>query len=148
MLLTVIFLITCIVTARLLEKKKMRVASIAYSVMFIIFLSALVFVSDFSFIRDILTDVFGTYAYYSARYIVIEAVDAPGYSIIISVALVLTVVFQIAATVYCFVDTIVSYLKKKHHDHKKWKEALKRTLPAYDAIITKRINILYCRMLN
>lgn len=148
MLLTVIFLISCVVTARLLDKKNMQIASIAYAVMIAVILFALAFICDVPFIGDVMSEIFGRYNYFSIQYLLREAIDAPVYSVFIVSAIAFTFAVQIAVTIFCFVDTITHLFKDRAYYYKKRKDFFKLRPLVSIAKIIRKINLLYCRMLN
>lgn len=148
MILTVIFLITCIITARVLEKKKMRAASIAYSVLFVIFLVALLFVTDLKPLQTALINTVGVKIYFSVRFSLLEAINATGYGMIIAGAILFTIALQLFATVVCVVDKLVEIFKKSSFQYKSRRDIFKRILFTHEVFLAKRINLLYCRMLN
>lgn len=148
MALTLIFLISCIITARLLEKKKMRVASVAYSVTFILLLFILLFVTDIEPISRALANMLGANAYGEIKLALIEALRSASYGTCITIAILLTFFLQLAVTVFCAVSTIVRFFKKWSVTYRSKREKFRIIYPIRNIYIRKPINLLYCRMLN
>lgn len=148
MLLTIIFLISCFVTARLLYKKNMLVASVAYAITIAVILLVLAFICDVPFIGDVLSKIFGRYNYFSIQYLLREAIKTQGYSVFIVTAIAFTFVLQLAVTVFCVVDTITHLFKKRAYEYKKRTVVFKARFFKSKTRITRNINLLYCRMLN
>lgn len=148
MLLTVIFLISCIITARILDKYKMHVASVGYSVMFIILFFALLFTVDIEPIRIAFSNVMGEAPYLEVKEALLYALRSPGFGTCIVIALLLTAFLQIAVSVIFAVTAIISLLKKgkKIYFIKKDEHSCSCLMRAL--YINRSINLLYCRMLN
>lgn len=149
MALNVLFLLSSIVTARIFEKKKMRVASVAYSVLFIVMLAVLLFTVDVDAIRSTMIWLCGKTSYFNAHFAFMDAIRMPLYGAFIMGALVLTLVVQLAAAVFCAAKEIVYHFFKQNTHFQKTKKA-RRTIvhPVHDLFLIPNINLLYCRMLN
>lgn len=145
---TIIFLLSSIVTARLLDKKRMHVASIAYSVMFVIILSVLLFVVDFEFIRRLMINIVDPQTYYKVHFAFMDAINAPFYGLFISGALLLTFVVQLAVTVLYTATVIVFHYLQKNSFTCKKNAYFKLAQSVRSLYLSNRINLLYCRMLN
>lgn len=148
MILSVMFLISCIVTARVFEKRKMHVASVLYTTLFILLLAALAFVTDIEPIRNSLANALGEYAYTVIRSVLFSAIRSSTYGIAIAAAIVLTAVLQLVTTVACVVSTIIGFFKRSGISDlaKKLRDRLAYAMRTL--FLMKRINLLYCRMLN
>lgn len=148
MLLTFLFLISCIITARLLEKKKMRVASIAYSVLFIILFAVLFLTVDLEPITRALTNVMGAEMYLQTKSALLYAIGSAGYGTCIISAMLLTFIIQLVLPIALAVTGLVRILFKKKEEHTSKKEKYKRARIQYGIFVQKQINLIYCRMLN
>lgn len=148
MLLTVIFLISCIITARLLEKKRMKVASIAYSVLFVVLLTALFLTVDIAPISQACINIMGNESYLQTREALIYALRSPGYGTCIYIAVFLTFVLQAATALTLAVTEIVRVLSKEKEICRAGKESSEGYRAFREPDRRKPINLLYCRMLN
>lgn len=148
MLLTVIFLISCIITARLLEKKRMKVASIAYSVMFIVLLTALLLTVDFAPVSQAFTNIMGEETYLQTKEAFIYALHSPGYGTCIYIALFLTFILQAATALTLAVTGLVRVLSAGKAAYRHKKEKRESSYLPRELYLKKRINLMYCRMLN
>ena len=149
MILNVIFLLTSIVTARLLDKKKMRVASAAYSVTFIFLLVVLLFTAEAEVISRMMVNVLGENIYWNAHFVFLDAIHAPQYGLFIVGALGLTFALQLSVTVFHTVKVVVYHFFKQNTPLQKARK-IRFTLlrPVRDLFLSPNINLLYCRMLN
>lgn len=149
MALNLLFLLSSIVTARILDKKKMRVASVAYSVMFIVMLAVLLFTVDVDVIRSMMIQLCGKTCYFNVHFTFVDAIHTPLYGAFIIGALVLTFVVQLAATVFCVAKEIVYHFSKQNSRYQKAKKARPVFVHSvHDLFLSPNINLLYCRMLN
>ena len=148
MVFTVLFLITCVMTARLLEKKKMYVASVMYSVMFVILLTALLFTSDIELVNRSLSNLIGIKTFLQTKEILLYAFESAGYGLCILIALLFTFILQFSLSVICTVVTIVRFLKKGREVILTKKEKYGYLYIPRAFYVHKPINLLYCRMLN
>ena len=144
-----LFLLTSIVTARFLDKRKMRAASIMYSTMFIIMLFVLLFTVDIDLVRQMMMNAFGSEVYQLVHNAFVDAISTPAYGVYIIGSVILTVAVQVSVTVLAPVSAIVRYLIKKKNILHKFKKAYVRLVhQARSLYIVTPINRLYCRMLN
>ena len=149
MALSVIFLLTSIVTARLLEKKKMRVASVAYTVMFIIMALVLLFTADAESIRNIMLRVVGSRWYFDIRHTFLDAIRAPLYGVYMMSAILLTFAIQLSVTVIFTAKAVVYHLTKHRAFEYTIKKVHNRLLHEVCSLkMSRNVNLLYCRMLN
>lgn len=149
MLLTVLFLITCVITVIVLDRHKMNVASVAYLVMLAFAVFALLFTSDIEFIRSFLQNVFGWETWYNIRLMLLEAIRSETYGIIITVAIVITFAAQITLSLMCAVKAIYYCCFHKSSLYFKTKRAYCRLVKCAKSLLrSKRIILLYCRLLN
>lgn len=148
MIVTILFLISCVITARLLDKKKMRVASIAYSVLFVVLLTALLLTSDLELISRALSKIMGTKAYLLTKDALLYAFHSAGYGFCIFIALSFTFFLQISLSLIYAVVTIVKLFKKGNVALLSKKENYRRLYTPQALYLNQDINRLYCRMLN
>lgn len=148
MLITVIFLVSCIITAQLLEKHKLRVASIAYSVFFVVLLAALLFTVDLELISRALSNMLGAKAYLQVKDALDYAIHSAGYGFCIFIALLLTISVQITLSLICAVATIVKYFVKRSLKLLTKKDNYSCPFTLRALYRQRYINRLYCRMLN
>lgn len=148
MLITVIFLISCVISARLLEKKKMRVASIAYSVLFIVFFAALLLTSDVEAINRTLSAIMGAQTYQLTRNALFYAYHSAGYGTCILIALFFTLMLQLALPIICAVARIVKLFGRGKVALISKKDKYRRSCRPRALYLQRHINLLYCRMLN
>lgn len=148
MLISAIFLVSCIITARLLEKKKLHVASAAYSILFVIVLAVLFLTSDVEPIQQTLSGMMGTKAYLQTKEALLYALRSAGYGTCILVALFFTLFLQISLPLIYAVATIVRRFKKGREAVLSKRDQYRCPYPSRTVALPKQINLLYCRMLN
>ena len=145
----IIFLISSLFTAGLLDKKRMRTASVAYLVMCVFMVFVLLFLVDVDFIRGAMIQAFGKKTYFEVHFTLVDAIRAPQYGVFIAGAILLTLVLQIAVTVICTVRAIVYCCLKKNTLFQKSKNAKTGRVHILRSLYrTLKINLLLCRMLN
>ena len=150
MLYTVLFLISCILISRKFEKEKMTVASAAYTVLFIVLLFCLLFVTDYAPIRDGLVLVLGEFGYESVHFGIIETFANEKYGFIMTVALSVAFAVQLyAAFIRPVQKAIENYISSSREVYCKRKKAWQDTVHMVQTLyLHRKINRLYCRMLN
>lgn len=148
MLVTILFLISCVITARVLEKKNMRVASVTYSVLFVILLAALLFTVDLELISRALSNMMGAKAYLQVKDALDYVIHSAGYGFCIFIALLLTISVQITLSLICTVVTIVKYFVKRSLELLTKKDNYRCPFTLRALYRQRYINRLYCRMLN
>ena len=148
MILTVIFLITCVITARIFDQRKMKAAAVAYSVVFIVVLSVLAFTVDYPLISRAMSNIFGINNYNEIHSAICETIQTPvyGFSMIGGIAALFFV--QLTASVLEMARAVVSCFKKEYLVRKFRKAYVSFAQHAHRLILPRRINLLYCRMLN
>lgn len=148
MALFLLFLFSSVVTARHFEKRKMSTASVLYSILFIITLLMSLFALDDSVINAGLINIIGEEMFGELRNTIqgIISTDFGGFSLLalfgVSCAL------QIAFVIFVATSTIVSYFVAKKPIRRFIKAYFRFVLLVRNLYLPKRINILYCRMLN
>ena len=145
MLITIIFLISCISTARILEKKKMNVAAAAYSVLFVVIFSALLLTADSELIGNALSNIMGVKSYMLTRDALIYVLHSAGYGACIYAALFVTLIFQVAALLAI---TVVTLFRKRTATIISKKDNYRCPHTPRALYLNNSINLLYCRMLN
>lgn len=148
MLLTVLFLISCVITARIFDKKRMSAATIAYSVMFVVLLTALLLTVDFGPINQAFTNIMGEEAYLQTKEAFICALDSAGYGTCIYIALFLTFILQVATAMTLAVTGLVRVLSKRKEIYRSKREKRESSYFPRERYLKKRIHLMYCRMLN
>lgn len=148
MAITVLFLISCVITARMLEKKKMHAASVAYTVLFVVLLAALFLTVDFEPINRALTNVMGAKTYLQTQNALLYALRSDGYGTCIISALLLTFIIQLALPVAFAVTGLVRILFKKQETKQSKKDKYRSSRLLNELYLKRYINLLYCRMLN
>ena len=146
---SVLFLISCVLTARIFEKRKMRAAAITYSVLFISVLFVLAFAVDIPILARALNNALGTKMYRDLHSAIAEAINTKLYGFsMIGVICVMFIVQSIAAVVEMARAVAVICFKKKALVRKFKKAYFKFARSVRNLYLPKRINLLYCRMLN
>lgn len=148
MILSVVFLISCIITARVFDKRKMHVASVLYTTLFVLMSVALVFVTDIEPVRNFFADALGAHAYSVIRSVLLSAIHSSTYGTAIAIAIILTAVLQLVTTVVCVVSTIIGFFKKSGIQTLAKKMEDRLAYPIRALLLARQINLLYCRMLN
>lgn len=145
----ILFLLTSIVTARFLERRKMRAASVAYSTMFIIMFFVLLFTVDIEPVRRVMLNIFGRPVYYGIYNAFSDAVNTPAYGVYMIGGIILTIAVQLAITILFPVRAIVRYFTRKKAYLNRFKKVYTRLVRNVRSLyISYPINQLYCRMLN
>ena len=146
---TVLFLISCVFIARTFVKLNMRVASTAYSVTFIVVLFVLLFTIDIDIVRRATINFFGDETYFDVRQAFYEAMGSAYYGISMLGAVVLTTIVQSVLLILHALRRVVGYLLVKRQVSRKFIKAYLRFAQQVRSLyLPKRINLLYCRMLN
>lgn len=148
--LSVLFLISCVLIARKFEKQKMQVASLAYSVTFIVIFVILLFTVDIDIVTRAWTNIFGAKVYTDIHEALLEATGQAQYGISLIGAVTLAVAIQLAFMVLDAFRVVVNYcFSSKQAIARKFKKAYSRLAQTgRNLYLPKRINLLYCRMLN
>ena len=143
-----LFLITCVITARFFEKHKMKTAAVLYSVMFITVLSLLFFVVDVPLIKLAMNNLFGEAFYKAVNRSLSEAMSSSFCGINSVWAIALAFAVQLALILVQTTKKVVRCLIGKTQGIKFYKTYSKPIPPHCGLCISKKINLLYCRMLN
>lgn len=141
MWLCVLFLLSSVFLARLFEKRKMKFASIAYSVLFTFMLFAFIFVFELPFFKVALVNLFGEMLY--AEMITIFLAES---ELITFLGFLLAV--QVAIAILSTSTAIVNKLKKRDPLSLKEKNRFFKAIREYTVLSSTKINRLYCRMLD
>ncbi len=143
------FLLSCVITARYFERKRMHTASVMYSVLFLITFTFALFSLDYSVVRVGLSNMFGEELYLELRHTVLGIINTSYFGIsfttLFSVVCILQSIFAIIGLTRC----IVRYCFVKQKPLRKFNKAYSRfVLLVRNLYLPRRINLLYCRMLN
>ena len=145
----IIFLLSCIVTARYLDKKKMQAASVLYSVLFIITFTCSLFAIDYDIIKEGMMKIFGEQLYGELRQSVLGILNTELFGINLTTFFVAACILQTVIVVIGLTKRVVSYFiveKKPSRDF--YKAYFRFVLLVRNLHLPKRINLLYCRLLN
>lgn len=145
---TALYLVVCIIIARQLDKKRMQVATILYSVMFVTLLPLILFSIDFEPVRLALTNAMGVQTYTNVHNLFYEIMHSSGYGICIAIALVVSAVLQILLSLFWAVESLVNFIKERAVYYLSRKKRIETPCLVRNLYISHRIYILYCRMLN
>ena len=146
---TVLFLFSCVLIARTFVRLDMRAASMAYSVTFIVILFVLLFTLDIDIVRAAMVNACGIDMYTDVREAFYEAMSTAYYGLSMLGAVVLTTVVQLVLLVLNALREVVCYLFVKRQIARKFTKAYVRFAQSVRTLyLPKRINLLYCRMLN
>ena len=150
MLYTALFLISCVLISRKFEKEKMIVASAAYSVLFVVLLLCLLFVTDFAPVRDMLSCLLGRYVYESIHFGIIEVIADEQYGWIMTGVLLIGFAVQLYAAFIRPVQKVIEeYISSGREVFCKSKKTCSEALCTVQTLyLHRKINRLYCRMLN
>jgi len=145
---SVLFLLSCVMTARFLERQKMRIANVLYSVLFASTLCVLAFVFDFPWLKGLMSYLLGESAYNELHIIALRVVSQTVYGV--SVMTMISVIFsvQLGIAIYTATKKIVHKLTHREPARKLSRvySIKKIDAPSFHPVL--RINQLYCRMLN
>ena len=145
---SVLFLISCIFTARFLEKRKMHVASVMYSAVFAGILIVLLLAVDIPIIQTAFSNMMGAREYAQAHEFVRDVVSTDEYGISTITVMVVVFVVQIITTLIQAAKAVVTLLIRKTTPAKFKKRKLSLASPVRTLYLPRQINLLYCRMLN
>lgn len=148
MLLTAIFLVTCVITARVLQEKKMRVASVIYSILSVVLIVAILFTSDFVPVRYAFENLMGEEYYLNIKDAILHALYTSGYGTCTLFAFFITLFLQVVISVIYVVTIVVKLIKVGKEVYLLKKDSNSHSYIYRVLSLKKDINILYCRMLN
>lgn len=141
MWLCVLFLLSSVFLARLFEKRKMKIASLAYSVLFTFMLFTFIFVFELPFFKVALINLFGELLYAEIASILLSESE-----LITFLGFLLAV--QVAIAILTTSTAIVNKLKKRDPLSIKEKNCFFKAIREYNVLSSTEINRLYCRMLD
>lgn len=141
MWLCVLFLLSSVFLARLFEKRKMKIASLAYSVLFTFMLFTFIFVFELPFFKVALINLFGELLYAEIASILLSESE-----LITFLGFLLAV--QVAIAILSTSTAIVNKLKKRDPLSIKEKNCFFKAIREYNVLSSTEINRLYCRMLD
>ena len=146
---SILFLLSCILTARTFAKYKMRMASVLYSVAFMVVFFVLLFALDIDFVRTSLINIFTEEWYFEIRNAFLEAMSTTYYGFTILGAVCVSTAVQLFLLFVNTVREVVIYCFSKEAVRRKFYKAYSKYAHIVrDLFIPKPINLLYCRMLD
>ena len=149
MALYLLFLLSCIITVIILDRKKMFVASVVYIAVFAMVGAGLLFAVDCEPIFNTLVRIFGAHGYFAIKYAFLDAASSPVYGAVMVGALALSFAMQLLAAVICPVQAIVRYILGSKPIFETCKRSMfKHVHQARSLFYCKDINLICCRMLN
>ena len=149
MIITIIFLLTCVITARIFERKNMRAAAVAYALLFAVVLLLLLFAVDIPIVERALTNAIGAAKYAEIASAIDDAMSSTLYGI--SMISVIGAVFavQTLASIIEAARVVAVYCFKKEALIRKFKKVYSGALRySRELCLPRQINKIYCRMLN
>lgn len=146
---TVLFLISCVLIARKFEKQKMEMASLAYSITFVFIMIVLLFTVDIDIVRRGMINIFGDQMYMDVRGALMEALNMAYYGVTVVSLLTVTAIVQFIIAALDAARAVVRHCFPKKSVTVKFK----KVYPIFNQIdhslhLPKRINLIYCRILN
>ncbi len=145
----IIFLLSCILTARYLDKKKMQAASVLYSVLFIITFTFSLFAIDYEIIKESMINIFGEPFYGELRRSVLGILNTDCFGINLTTVFVAACILQTVIVIIGLTKRVVSYfIVEKKPSREFYKAYFRFVLLVRNLYLPKRINLLYCRLLN
>lgn len=148
---SILFLVTCIISARLLERRRMRVAAVFYSVMFITVFSYLLLATELGILRVALTNLLGAQTYELMHNVALDAMNESYFGVTIAGILFLTIGVQVALAVLEAASAAVRCIRafaRRRRGYKFRKAYFKLASSVRKLVVHKRINLIYCRLLN
>ena len=146
---TVIFLISCIITARYLDKKRMQAASVLYSVLFIITFVFSLFAIDYGIVKEGMINIFGEQFYGELRHSVLGILNTEFLGINNTILFTAACILQTVIVIIGLTKRVVSYFIIERKPASEFYKAYFRfVLLVRNLYLPKRINLLYCRLLN
>ena len=144
-----LFMISCVLIARKFEKQKMQLASLAYSIAFIVILFVLMFTVDIEIVQRALINVLGRESYFEIHEALLDSIGTAHYGISVAMTMSIAAAVQFAIIVLDAFKTVVCYCFIKRKVAYKFKKAYFRFAQSVRSLyLPRRINLLYCRMLN
>lgn len=146
---SVIFLLSCIITARFLKSRKMKLASALYALLFSVTLVIIMLAVDSKIIGFSFSNIFGESLYNELHRMILRmfAENIYGFSVVTLIAISISV--QLAITIYCATKKAVRHFFASVSAERKFKKVYFRYARSVrNLYLPKRINLLYCRMLN
>ena len=144
-----LFMLSCIATVIVLDRKKMYVASVIYIAVFSVVGAGLIFAVDYEPIFDLLVKILGAKEYFAIKYVFIDALRSPVYGAVMIGALALSFAMQLLAAVICPAEAILRYILGSKPIFETCKQSLfKHVHQARSLFYCKDINLICCRMLN
>ena len=145
---SILFLISCIITARFFEKRKMRVAAVLYAILFAVVLSLLLFVLDFSITSTALTNILGAKSYRVLHDFLLDVLHTGFYGISVLSVIGLSVAVQVAVILLETTKQVLRYLV--NHTYKRKFKTVRIRLASFvrQPFYSQKINLRFCRMLN
>ena len=145
---SVLFLLSCVMTSRFLEKRKMRIANVLYSVLFVFTLCVLVFAFDFPLLEQLMSNLFGEAAYDELHIIALRVVNQTVYGVSVITMISITTSVQLGFAIYTATKKLVFRLIKRVAARKFSRVYSVEKIGVHRFYPITRINRLYCRMLN
>lgn len=146
---SILFLLSCVLTARSFTKYKMQLASIFYSVAFIVVLFVLLFTLDIDIVRRALINIFTEEWYFDVHNAFLDAMSTTYYGLTMLGAVCITTAVQLFILFVNAVREVVIYCFSKEAVRRRFYKAYsKRVQLVRGLFICRPINLLYCRMLD
>ena len=142
-----IFLLTCVATTRYLEKRRMYIANVLYTVTFVVVLTTVLLSTDQLFLATAMQNMFGK-AYPFLHEVAREVMNSPVLGMNLFGVILLIFAVQSAATVVGAVNVVKASFRKEVLARKFKKIYVARVSHVIRLRMSRSINLLYCRMLT
>ncbi len=127
----------------------MQMASALYSVLFVLTFTFSLFVIEYGVIKEGLINLFGETLYGELNELVLGIIAADSFGIKLTMILAAACIIQTVIVIIGVTKRVVSYfILEKKVDSKFYKAYYRFVLLVRNLRLQKRINLLYCRLLN
>ena len=146
---SVLFLLSCVLTARTFAKYRMRIASMLYSIAFVVVLFVLLFMVDIEFVSKALINIFTEEWYFEVRNDFLEVTGTAYYGFTMLIVVCVTTAVQLFVLFVNAVREVVIYCFSKESVRRRFYKAYSKCAQLVRGLLIYRpINLLYCRMLD
>jgi len=152
MLVCFLFLLTCILSARYLEKKRMTLAAAFYSVLFIFMTFFFLISVNIPYVHTALRYLLGEEIYDILHKFALEAINASIYGIgvlwAVGVIFIIQSVSVVIITAHSVAKRLFKFKKVVRAEFRKLRPHAEYKIPSLQQRVPLRIHLLYCRLLN
>lgn len=146
---SVIFLISCVITARFLKSKKLKPASALYALLFSVTLALITLAVDSKIIGFAFSNILGESLYNELHRAILRMFAANFYGVSMVTLIAVSFAVPLAFVIFGATKNAVRRFFASVGAERRFKKVYFRYAPSVrNLYLPKRINLLYCRMLN